>query len=325
MILPPSILLALLALVDRLPLPPPPAPHGRPPRYSDRLFLKALVVMVVRHLPTVHALLGVLDQPAAEMQQVRQLLTEAGRCPSRRTWERRLGRIPEHLPAQIACLGTDLVTLLAPWPTGGGAAAIDRTALVAKGGVWHKQHREAGIVPHSSIDTEAHWTPSGWHGWVSGWKLHLVTTVAAVGRPLAARLTPATAADNEVAPALIADLPPAVGLLLGDTAYHDSDLQRQCAAADRVLVTAQRGPYPHTDDGVEVRRIFHQLRSRAIENFHGQVKAIFDVQRPVPTKGLRATCRFVLGAVLVSQLTLWLRADLGLDLRTGLKPFLQAA
>ena len=76
---------------------------------------------------------------------------------------------------------------------------------------------------------------------------------------------------------------------------------------------------------MEVRRFFHQLRSHAIENFNGQFKAIFDVQRPVPTRGLRATARFVLGAVLVYQLTLWLRFELGLDLRAGLKPFLQAA
>jgi hypothetical protein len=325
MIVQASLLLALLSLVDRLPLPPGSPRRGRPSVYPERLFLKALVVMVVRHLPTVHAFLSVLAQPTAEMEQLRRLLTEDGRFPSRRTWERRLGRIPERLPAQIACLGADLVTLLMPWPTGSRAAAIDSTVLVAKGGVWHRKHREAGRVPHSSIDTEAHWTKSGWHGWVYGWKLHLVTTVAAVWLPLAAELTPANAADNAVAPALIADLPPEVGFLLGDTAYNDPDLSRQCESAGRVLVASQRGKYPHTDDGVEVRRIFHQLRSHAIENFNGQFKAIFDVPRPVPTKGLRATRRFVLGAVLVYQLTLWLRFELDLDLRTGLKPFLQAA
>jgi hypothetical protein len=55
--------------------------------------------------------------------------------------------------------------------------------LAARGGVWHKKDREAGNVPHTSIDTEAHWTKSGWHGWVIGWKLHLVTAVAAVWIP----------------------------------------------------------------------------------------------------------------------------------------------
>lgn len=43
---------------------------------------------------------------------------------------------------------------------------------------------------------------------------------------------------------------------------------------------------------------FHKLRSHAIENFSGQFKSISDSSRPVPTKGLLATRRYVLGAVL---------------------------
>lgn len=92
-----------------------------------------------------------------------------------------------------------------------------------------------------------------------------------------------------------------------------------------MLLTPRRGKHPHTDPGVEVRRLLHELRSRAIENFNGQFKAVFDADEPVPTRGLRATRRFALGAVLVSQLTLWHRFEAGLDLRIGLKPFLRAA
>ncbi len=115
--------------------------------------------------------------------------------------------LPETLPARIGLLGRHLVALIQPWANCGRAAAIDSTVLRARGGVWHKKDREAGVVPHSSIDTEAHWTKSGWHGWVSGWKLHLVTTVAAVWIPLAAELTPANVADNEQAPALLREIP----------------------------------------------------------------------------------------------------------------------
>jgi hypothetical protein len=114
------------------------------------------------------------------MQRIRALLTEDGRYPSRRTWERRLKAIPATLPAQISCLGRHLVELIDPWFDCGRAAAIDSTLLRANDGVWHKKDREAGVVPHTSIDTEAHWTQSGWHGWVYGWKLHLVTSVATV-------------------------------------------------------------------------------------------------------------------------------------------------
>jgi predicted membrane-bound mannosyltransferase len=56
----------------------------------------------------------------------------------------------------------------------GAAGAVDSTALRARGGEWHRKHRLAGVVPHTAIDTEAGWTRSGWHGWVYGWKLHLV-------------------------------------------------------------------------------------------------------------------------------------------------------
>jgi hypothetical protein len=207
----------------------------------------------------------------------------------------------------------------------GRAVAIDSTPLRARGGVWHQQHRKAGVVPHSSIDTEAHWTKSGWHGWVYGWKLHLVTTVAAVWIPLAAELTPANVADNEQAPALLKELPAAVQFVLGDLQYHAPALRARCAAADRVLVTPKRGPYPHTDDGVEVRRMFHELRTRAMETFTGQFKDISDCVGQVPTRGLLATRRYVLGAVFVYQLTLLHRFETGCDLRVGIKPFLQAA
>jgi len=45
----------------------------------------------------------------------------------------------------------------------------------------------------------------------------------------------------------------------------------------------------------------------------------------VPTCGRRATRRFVLGAVLVYQLTLLRRFEHGHDLRVGLKACLKAA
>jgi hypothetical protein len=76
---------------------------------------------------------------------------------------------------------------------------------------------------------------------------------------------------------------------------------------------------------VEVRRVFHELRSRAIENFNGQFKSIFDGQSQVPTKGLINTTRFALGAVLVYQLALLYQYEHGQDLRAGLKAFLKAA
>jgi hypothetical protein len=322
-----SLLVMLVQLVDRVPAPPPPAKRrrGRPKVYTDRLFLKALVIMIVRHLHTVHELLTVLDQPTPEMQLVRTLLTEHDQYPWRRTGERRLAALPDTLPAQIGCLGRHLLALIQPWAECGRAVAIDSTVLRARGGVWHTKEREASVVPHTSIDTEAHWTKSGWHGWVYGWKLHIVATVAKVWIPLAAELTPAKVADNEVAPALLCRIPAEVRFVLGDKHYNDPELQELGAEDERELVTTRYGRYPHTDGGVEVRRVFHELRSRAIENFNEQFKGIFDGHGQVPTKGLTNTRRFALGAIFVYQLTLWYRHEQAMDLRVGLKPFLKAA
>jgi hypothetical protein len=322
-----SLLVLLVQLVDRLP-PVPPAPKrgpGRPKVYTDQLFLKALVIMIVRHLHTVHELLAVLEQPTPEMQLLRTLLTEQGQFPARRTWERRLQALPATLPAQIGCLGRYLVALIQPWAECGRAVAVDSTVLRARGGVWHKKDREAGVVPHSSIDTEAHWTKSGWHGWVYGWKLHIVATVAKVWIPVAAELTPANVADGEVARALLCRIPAEVRFVLGDQHYNTPELREQCEEDERCLVTTQAGRYPHTDEGVEVRRLFHKLRSLTIETFNEQFKGIFDGHGQVPTKGLTNTRRFALGAIFVYQLTLWYRHEHAMDLRVGLKPFLKAA
>ena len=326
-----SLLVILVTWVDHVPMPVPPTQRarGRPQVYGDRLFLKALVIMLIRQVHTVSGYLAILAQPTAEMQALRRLLTDDhGRFPSRRTWERRLAAMPSTLPGQIGCLGRHLVAVLQPWLTCGRAAAIDSTVLRARGGVWHKKHREAGVVPHTSIDTQAGWTKSGWHGWVYGWKLHLVCTAAAVWIPLAADLTAANAADNERAPALIRELPPELRFLLGDQHYRDAALETVCAQRACILVTTRAGqghPYPHTDPGVEVRRILHKTRSLAIENFNEQFKGIFDGHGAVPTRGRGATQRFALGAVFLYQLTLLYRHQIGADLRVGLKAFLKAA
>lgn len=321
------LLVILVQLVCTIPLPPPPPQRGRgrPKVYPDQLFLQALVIMMVKRLHKPNEFLAVLAEPTPEMTYLRGLLTDSqGQFPSRRTWERRLAAIPATLPAQIGCLGRFLVALIEPWADCARAAAIDSTVLRALGGVWHKKDREAGVVPHSSIDTEAHWTKSGWHGWVYGWKLHLVCTVAAVWIPLAADLTPANSADNEMALELVPELPPDVRFLLGDKHYRDPELDLKCAQNHCLVITPTAGSYPHTDDGVEVRRILHKTRSITIENFNEQFKGIFEAHGQVPTKGLVATRRFALGAIFLYQLVLLYRFHHNLDLRVGLKSFIRA-
>src|SRR5258708_20366593 len=98
-----SLLVTLVKLVDRVPMPALPTKRGRghPKVYPDRLFLKAVVIMIVRHLHNVHELLSVLAQPTLEMQRLRAILSESGQFPARRTWGRHLKSIPPPLPPPI--------------------------------------------------------------------------------------------------------------------------------------------------------------------------------------------------------------------------------
>ncbi len=161
-----ALLVTLVKLVDQIPEPPTPKRgRGRPKSYSDRLIVKALVIMVIRRLYSAYSLLAFLNQDTGLTQALRPLLREKRRFPTRRTWERRLAALPTTLPGLVSQLGTHLARLLQPWGQDGCAVAIDSTPLRAKGGVWHKKDRAAGIVPHSSIDTEAHWSKLGYHGW----------------------------------------------------------------------------------------------------------------------------------------------------------------
>jgi hypothetical protein len=101
-----SVLVQLVRLVERIPHPTPPPPQrGRLIVYSDELFLKALTIMIVRRIHRVGELLAVLEEPPRDAE----LLTEHGRFPSRRTFERRLGVLPETLSERIGVLGRHLV------------------------------------------------------------------------------------------------------------------------------------------------------------------------------------------------------------------------
>jgi Transposase DDE domain len=321
------LLVIFLKMVDRIPMSKQSQERkrGRPYVYSDSLMVKALIIMIVKRLYSAYSLLAFLEQGTIETEQLKGLLRENGQFPSRRTWERRLARLPERLPGLIGALGRELVRLLQPWAESGRAVAIDSTPMEAKGGVWHKKDREKGHVPHTSIDTEAHWGKSDYHGWYYGWKLHLTVTVAAVWIPLSARLTPANIYDGNEAIALLEEISPEARFVLGDNHYKTPDILAYCQTSDRFLVASGRGPYPHDDLGVKVRQIFHLLRSKTIEPFNQLFKSVFDLHENVPVKGLQRTSLILLAAVFLYQIVLLYQFENGLPIGRGIKPLLRAA
>ena len=181
--------------------------------YSDRLFLQALVMMIVRHLHKVHELPSRARTTNRRHAHAATPVDRAGTLPVTSYPGTPLESTPGDAPCPNWLSGSPFG---GPDSTVADVWAIDSTILRARGGVWHQKHREKGEIPHSSLDPEAHWTKSGWHGWVYGWKLHIVSVVAAVWFPIAAVLTPANVADSDPAPDLLGEVPAEVRFVLGD-------------------------------------------------------------------------------------------------------------
>ena len=52
--------------------------------------------------------------------------------------------------------------------------------------------------------------------------------------------------------------------------YNAPHVRAARVETKRFSVATQWGVYPHTDAGVEMRRVFHKLRSAATGNFHNE-------------------------------------------------------
>ena len=76
---------------------------------------------------------------------------------------------------------------------------------------------------------------------------------------------------------------------------------------------------------VEVRRLFHKLRSQAIEPFNGLFKNVFEWGGHMPVKGLNRSQLFALRAVLLYQLVLLYQYEHQMPVGIEIKPLLRAA
>jgi hypothetical protein len=91
------------------------------------------------------------------------------------------------------------------------------------------------------------------------------------------------------------------------------------------LVATRRGPSPHHDGGAAVWKIFHKLRSQAIEPFNGSFKDVLEWRVKMPAKGLQPSQLPALGAVVVYQLVLLYQHEHDLSPGKSIKPFERAA
>ncbi len=151
-----TVLVQLIRLIEHIPSPPPPPRRrGRPIVYPEKkLFLKALVIMIVRR--------GYIRW-ANCWPYWRNLPSRSGKCASLCAREDAFLRDAPSSGGCVLCprgcrlrsAASDGISGQAAWSVaefGTRAVALDSTLLCARGGVWHKKDREAGgVVPHTSI------------------------------------------------------------------------------------------------------------------------------------------------------------------------------
>jgi hypothetical protein len=76
---------------------------------------------------------------------------------------------------------------------------------------------------------------------------------------------------------------------------------------------------------VEVRRIFHKLRSQSIEPFKGLFQNPFEWGRQMPLKGLHRCQLLALGAIVLYQLALLYQHEQQQPIGVSIKALLRAA
>lgn len=232
------------------------------------------------------------------------------RAPSRQTIRRRFFALPTLLQQIIPVVADDAGALDERF-TSGGIGVIDKCLFWAKGGVWHKKQMNAGIVPLPTLDSEASWGFTPYRKrWVFGYGLHVIVTRFRF--PLSASVTTGSAKDARQVLTLLASLPQALLLLIGDQGYRVmKTIKAVFKTSDTFLLT--RKPYKRGKDiftrwysrilaSQEALGLYWQ-RKPSVEPCFSLIKELFDLtdRQHLPYKGLKKNQRFLLMAVLTIQ------------------------
>ncbi|MEM9829951.1 MAG: transposase [Bacteroidota bacterium] len=170
-----------------------------------------LLFFVVMQLKGVHKF-----KAMADYAKYRYVWFGFNQAPSRKTIRRRFLEMPGFIRWLLPCLAREVTQIDQRISLRVGF--VDKSIFQALGGIWHKKHQQAGVVPHPSIDTDASWGKSSYHGWRFGYGLHLV--VNRLRFPLAATVTTAAAPDKAQVWSLLNGMLPQLLLLVGDASYR---------------------------------------------------------------------------------------------------------
>jgi hypothetical protein len=182
--------------------------RGKPQQYSAGSMLLFFMLMQFKQI---HAFKAMHRWAAAHYT-----ILGWPKAPDRRTIRRRFLALPAVLQLLMPAIAHQC-DQLDHSIFGYAWAYADKSVFRALGGLWHTKHMAAGIVPYSSIDTEASWAKSDYHGWRFGYGLHLICNRCRF--PLMACVTTASTKDYALLVTLISPLRTGLSMVMADKGY----------------------------------------------------------------------------------------------------------
>lgn len=273
---------------------------GRPYVYSQASMLLFFIVMQLKGIHQFKAM--------ANYVKYHYEWFSFAAAPSRKTIRRRFIEMPGFIRWLLPCVAREVSQMDEHLSIRIGF--VDKSIFKALGGIWHKKHKQAGIVPHPSIDTDASWGKSAYHGWRFGYGLHLI--VNHLRFPLAACVTTADTPDKEQVGPLLNGLLPHLLILVGDTGYRAIRFLQQLwnrlevfLLTCRPFLTCSKAKqwYNRRINRPEAQAIYGK-RKPSVEPAFSLIKGLFGLQgqAQLPYRGIAKVQAFLLLTVATVQL-----------------------
>jgi len=298
---------------------PAPKRPGRPYTYAQESLLLFFAVMLLRHKLGAKAQRRWLEEHPDEGKAFG---LEA--IPSRWTLSRRWKKLSETVQAFIAWLGDWAEDLDEAFQ--GKDRFEDKSLFKALGPGWHQKDRKAGRIPEGlrTLDQEATWSKSAYHGWVYGYAGHWTTTPA--GFPRAVEIETASVSESEVIDRKAEALWEAgVHTLTADNAYCTLKRVRRWAKQGVVLITPalkvasdspQGGPYKTFVAQPENAALL-KARKTATEPLFDLIAQLIGAgnqQKQLPVQGVAKGRTCLALATLLAQLAMMVNSIWGMPL-----------
>ena len=282
--------------------------RGRPKVYSDASLVVFYVVMTLKQINKIRGQHRWLYMHPIMLETLRLPF-----CPSQATLARRykaltplLGEFCEFIADSAVSNGYGFSDAL---------VYEDKSLFKAEGPVWHKKDRLKNHIPKGlrNVDKTAHWSKSGYHGWVYGYGLHLTTTRH--GFPIMFDVLPANVNERKVLDKKQHRiLAKGIRCLIADAGYRDKRRAIAFAKKQVMLITpdisaeqAQAILGPMDAMAVALFNEAKAARKTAIEptfDLLSKLLATTGQHKPLPLSGLASVSTFLGLGVILLQLTM---------------------